>query len=604
MRCLSRLLLTAWLATSATHVLGRRVPARRLDDAAPSNASASTNTTRFGVTCEKRGNVFNVISSGCMCAPCHLCELHYSDMTCHLIVDDDTDLSDGSDIKPKQPILEAEKWFLTESEMTASRGGVPRKDLAVFTKKNQVTTYAVASEYFEDVYDDMENTEEGDRMFFTGWTFEEVPLIPTVERSELNDTNLTAVVARALNRSVDVHILGWANFFETDINVASQKVFNALPAPKYGEALFLFDDRLPDATASNHQKTVVIKSNDGLVAYVGGLDLAANRWDVLAHDKAELRRQSGVERADTDGWMDVQLKIDGPAAKDVAANFLSRWNAKKKPLDDTFDPLFAFTNPNYTTLPGLDVDSPVVINEDGEHAVQIVRTFSCKYDHYEDIAPKGEVSIFHSRLKAILQAQNYIYIEDQYFINVPELLMALIEVLPRLQRLIIVTQPPTADVVPLGYEKYQFDAIAPLQRQFPNKVQVLRTKESRKIYVHSKLVIIDDVYLSIGSSNWNRRSMTADTEITANVVDSKKVKAPEGIQVNHVARDYRIRKFMELSGESYKTLDKLTLVEASNLLDKRAKEADSILDVFQVDKEVKYLIFGPVQHFADPQYQC
>ncbi|KAK1935163.1 Phospholipase D alpha 1 [Phytophthora citrophthora] len=66
--------------------------------------------------------------------------------------------------------------------------------------------------------------------------------------------------------------------------------------------------------------------------------------------------------------------------------------------------------------------------------------------------------------------------------------------------------------------------VRPLLKAFPNKFNLCTTKTERDIYVHSKLLIVDDVYLSMGSANWNRRSMTSDSEIAASIVDGDTVR--------------------------------------------------------------------------------
>ncbi|CAH0473631.1 unnamed protein product [Peronospora belbahrii] len=63
------------------------------------------------------------------------------------------------------------------------------------------------------------------------------------------------------------------------------------------------------------------------------------------------------------------------------------------------------------------------------------------------------------------------------------------------------------------YAKYLYDMVSPIQKAYPDKFKLYSTKESKELYIHSKLVIIDDVYVSLGLANWNRRSVTSDTEI-------------------------------------------------------------------------------------------
>lgn len=134
------------------------------------------------------------------------------------------------------------------------------------------------------------------------------------------------------------------------------------------------------------------------------------------------------------GWVDGHIRIHGPAAKDVASNFVARWNSKFLPCQNLKEHLLDFDNPPYEDIPQLDYISSNTTANLGNQSIQITRTFSCEYKHYKEFAPKGEVSLFKAHLKAIRNAKNFIYIEDQYFVFMPELLEALVEVMPRIQR--------------------------------------------------------------------------------------------------------------------------------------------------------------------------
>ncbi|ETL98707.1 hypothetical protein L917_04284, partial [Phytophthora nicotianae] len=69
------------------------------------------------------------------------------------------DKSDGSDVEMQQPLLKAADWFLTEEEITASRGGSPRSDMATYSTGNAVKTFTVTKEFFDSVFDDLTTTE-------------------------------------------------------------------------------------------------------------------------------------------------------------------------------------------------------------------------------------------------------------------------------------------------------------------------------------------------------------------------------------------------------------------------------------------------------------
>ncbi|KAG4245821.1 hypothetical protein PC116_g6379 [Phytophthora cactorum] len=517
-----------------------------------------------------------------------------------------------SDVIPQQPLLDPKDWFLTEQEITDSRGGVPRRDMAVYTTGNKVTSYTATNEFYNAVYDDLSKTMEGDRVMLAAWLAALVPLKPDVDPSGAK-TGFKEVFAGVVERGGNVNILGWASIAGAYMryNIKARDAINSIPPSSVNgaKALYIFDDRI-DLISSHHQKTLVIVANsssdkkDQPVAYVGGVDLAIDRWDTKYHNNTAVR-DAGKITYKSKGWVDGHIRIHGPAAKDVASNFIARWNSDYLPCQNLDDKFLDFVNPAYKKIPPLDYTSSKTTSRLGNQSVQITRTFSCQYEHYKEFAPKGENSLFQARIKAIKNAKNFIYVEDQYFVFVPELLDALMEVMPRIQRLIVVTKEQTNAFTNAGYIKYLYQMVEPIRSKYPNKFRIYTTKAKRKLLIHSKLVIIDDVYLSIGSANWNRRSMTADPELNADVVDGDTVKSPDGVTVGKLPRDFRIRKFMEMTGLSYGELDAMTFVEAADQFAVAATNKSTILATNTVKHHLYFFaITDAMRKVSDPQFIC
>uniref|UniRef100_M4C333 phospholipase D n=1 Tax=Hyaloperonospora arabidopsidis (strain Emoy2) TaxID=559515 RepID=M4C333_HYAAE len=514
------------------------------------------------------------------------------------------------EVEFEQPLLVAADWFLTEEEITASRGGVPRLNMVTYSTGNNVKTFTVTKEFFDSLYNDLSSTKANDRVMVTSYNTALIPFKPETDPEGIT-SRFDAVFGGVVKRGGDVKIICWATKFPSkqDINVRDK--INELPTSgiNNGSAQFIFDDRLPYSLSSHHQKTVIIAASapSGAdkypVAYVGGIDITNDRWDTIYHNESALREKAGIN-LDYKGWVDSSLRIHGPAAKDVAANFLDRWNSPYLPTQDLVDNLESFQNPQYSFQPALNYSSSNTTSTLGHQSVQIVRTFSCKYKHYE-FAPFGEKSLLYARIKAIKNAKNFIYVEDQYFIHVPELLDALMVVLPIIQRLVVVIQPPELMTKSGGYEKYMYKLVQPIKDKFPDKIRMYSMKPELNVYVHSKIVIIDDVYLSDGSANWNRRSMTSDVELNANIVDLKTVDSPDGVTVGKLVRDFRVRKFHEMTGRSYKEINKMKFLDSADLFDAAAAEKGSLIKKFDIGKKLYYNVIGKGLHQGiDPYDHC
>lgn len=524
----------------------------------------------------------------------------------------------------EQPELDPTKWLLTPDEIVSSRGGVQRRELSNATSGNDVVLFPSSDAFFASVFDDMEATlSSDDAIWIAGWSMNtKVPLVLSGSKANSDATTLESIVERAvIQRGVHVRVLLWANVSQYDECIQSRDWLNAL-APEHtattstsGTCVCLFDDRLPHHSSSHHQKLIVIQRKHHLVAYVGGLDITFDRWDSLQHNQAALRVERGVFK-DTQGWIDAAMRLEGPASRDVAATFASRWNASNAPCINLDDTLLRFRNPadvSKVVLPATIAAVSPSYTSSGDTPsahVQIVRTYSPHNASvlYPELAPKGELSLLHARIKAIQTATNFVFIEDQYFFYMPQLLTALLKALPRLLRVIVVVQRPTEtrQARVAGYEKLVFQMAHPLLSAFPDKVKIYSTKQARGLYVHSKVLLVDDVFVSIGSSNWNRRSTTSDSEIAASVVGdaAEAVALPKDAQVRvgRLVRRFRLQKFSELTGLDATELDKLGFLESCDALERATTDPAAVLDALPADLKWEFVAFPPSYslHVVDP----
>jgi phosphatidylserine/phosphatidylglycerophosphate/cardiolipin synthase-like enzyme len=251
------------------------------------------------------------------------------------------------------------------------------------------------------------------------------------------------------------------------------------------------------------------------------------------------------------------VKIQGPAVMDVSMNFVHRWN------DDASPALVPYQTspPKIEQIDGNDVDQSGA----GSVAVQVLRTYSCSYGGYKNFAPSGEMSIFAGILKGIKNAQKFIYIEDQYLFYVRETVDALMDALKRgVERIIILG----ADQTLPGMQTYQHDFIAPLVTAFPDRIHFYHRKGAdvnTKVYVHSKVMIVDDRFMIIGSANQNMRSMTSDPEVSVGLVDTTTSTTVDGLNVGSLVFDTRNRLFSDHLGIDVEILKKTPVIDAMKL---------------------------------------
>lgn len=258
---------------------------------------------------------------------------------------------------------------------------------------------------------------------------------------------------------------------------------------------FSLDDSHP-VGASHHQKIVVV---DDQLAFVGGLDLASCRWDTSEHSP------SHSDRCDHglfyDPFHDVQTMVEGPIARELGHLARNRWQLA--------------TGEQLPAVEKLEASPwPQGFAPDLENArIAILRT-EPEYNNRKQIL---EIENFYR--DAIAQARTSIYIENQYLTshvvekalarslqkkNGPEILL----VLPRECSGWLEKETMGA----LRQELLQRLIAKDVHRRFKVCYPGRADLGSTMINVHSKVLIVDDAILTVGSANLNNRSMGFDTE--------------------------------------------------------------------------------------------
>jgi phosphatidylserine/phosphatidylglycerophosphate/cardiolipin synthase-like enzyme/uncharacterized membrane protein YdjX (TVP38/TMEM64 family) len=252
--------------------------------------------------------------------------------------------------------------------------------------------------------------------------------------------------------------------------------------------------------ASHHQKVVVI---DDSLAFVGGLDLTRRRWDTRRHRPEDPRREDPGGQS-YGPFHDIQLALAGPAAASLGSLARWRWSRatgrRQRRGAEPHELWPSAVEPHLT-----DVE------------VAIARSWP-EHDGCDEVR---EVERLY--LDSIGRARRCIYVENQYLTShvIAEALAA------RLQE----TDGPELVVVcpRRGHGWLERSTIDQLRGRFLDKLRRADRRgrfrvfhprsDGRDVYVHAKVMVIDDTFVRVGSSNLTNRSMGFDSECDVAVAD-------------------------------------------------------------------------------------
>ncbi|MEJ3746251.1 phospholipase D-like domain-containing protein [Actinomycetes bacterium KLBMP 9797] len=439
-----------------------------------------------------------------------------------------------------------ENWFLTPRER-----GNPASEIPAWVAGNTAEPLIHGAAYFDRLASAVAALQPGDHLWFTDWRGDPDQLMRP------GGPTIAELFGAAARRGVVVKGLMWRSHLDTlqysedenrhlgeDIEAAGGEV--------------LLDQRVRRG-GSHHQKLVVLRHPgrpERDVAYVGGIDLCHSRRDDADHrGDPQAVRMSG-RYGDRPPWHDVQLQLQGPVVGALDTVFRERWN-DPTPLD-THLPLATLRD----RLRGADLDAgelppqPPDPPPTGAHAVQVLRTYPAMRPPY-DFAPDGERTVARGYTKAIRRARKLIYLEDQYLWSrqIAQMFADALARHPDLHLIVVVPRYPDVDGrfawPPNQVGRAQ--ALELCRRAAGDRVHAfdVENHEGAPVYVHAKVCVVDDVWASVGSDNFNRRSWTHDSELSCavldDVLDERAPADPAGLGdgARVFARDLRLRLLRE-----------------------------------------------------------
>jgi cardiolipin synthase len=284
-----------------------------------------------------------------------------------------------------------------------------------------------------------------------------------IYRSSHVAREFTAALAERARAGVKVHLLlDWAGSQKMSRDDLGRLREAGVEVVFYRPLRWYNLDRLNHRT---HRKLLVV---DGRIGFTGGFGIA-DQW--LGHAQ------------NRDHWRDLQCRVEGPAVAQLQSAFMDDWFETKG---------IALDGPGY--FPNLDPRGPAL--------AQALRS-----------SPSGgSASLRLMYLLAIASATRRILIANSYFVPDRMTVAMLVTARRRGVDVEVVVPGPILDA--------QVVRRASRGTWGPLLAAGVRIYEYQPTMYHTKLMIVDDVWVSVGSANLDDRSFRLNQEANLNVFDA------------------------------------------------------------------------------------
>ena len=369
---------------------------------------------------------------------------------------------------------------LTASELGFARGGFPARP------GNTLEVLVDGSEVLPTIAQELSAAQS--YVHLAGWFFS-----PELQLSREEEPVIVRNLLAELAERVEVRLLSWKGAPIPLFKPSHQDVREMLDALSRHTKIDARADGCTGFMHCHHEKAIVI---DGRVAFVGGVDLTLDGGD--PYDTPTHVARGGI------GWHDAAVRIEGPAVADVEKHFRLRWHGATR-----------------ETLPLPKAPEPA-----GDVEIQITRTLPA--GTYRAVR-RGDYSILESYSAALRSAKQFIYLENQFLWS-PEIVAILSEKLrnpPSDEFRLVVLLPARANDgadVSRGQVAALIHAADETTRFLACTIYARAENLRDPVYIHSKICIVDDRWLTIGSANLNEHSLFNDTEMNVVTLDTDVVR--------------------------------------------------------------------------------
>lgn len=365
--------------------------------------------------------------------------------------------------------------------------------------------YWEAGPYYERIAEALEGAHS--YAVFVGWQIDSRIELSLSRREEFRE-----LVVRLCNEKPDFHIyfLMWdyAYFYVFEREILQGWVWDNI----HERVHFVFDNRHPYG-GSHHEKLVII---DGETSFVGGVDICDHRWDWPTHNYLDDRRSLHHDGEGHLPYHDLIVEVKGEVSADLVEYVAERWSA-------------------VSSIP-FPLRQRVARSEGrGKYTILLSRT-RAKVGVGKPLLIRETEFLFRDMIRS---AKNQIVIENQYYWS-----RTINEVLIAKLRERAGTGFKLFIVVPSGYGgSLAFRVMGLEQTKLLDKLEKVAKEtgahfilgcpfvrddsnsSEKSIYVHSKVIVVDDRIMTLGSSNFNNRGFRLDTEIALTLVgDTEEVR--------------------------------------------------------------------------------
>lgn len=360
-------------------------------------------------------------------------------------------------------------------------------------------------EAFDSMRQSVESLGKGDSLFLANWQF--FPTLTFLTTAGSGATWADLLKRKAIEgvkiRVIISDLPPVASTFQTDLKPLDA-VISTLPASARSNWKYIFSPHPSHLAACHHQKILVAIKGETVVAYCGGLDISFSR--IPDAKKAFV-------------WHDIHAKLEGLIARDVEREFVLRWNREKDKSSASQPP--TKKDLENLTLTALDLSDTAPAKN--KHKLQILRTVSVS-PNPRDFRRND---VFQGYFRLIGCATRFLFMENQYFheLALADAIIKQTQAQPDLMVIIVVSTVTDDPANPLR------DNMLALRHEFFSRLSKgilpktrLRVYTSASSLVHSKLIMVDDRALSMGSANANPRDFFLDTQINVMLDDPAAVR--------------------------------------------------------------------------------